>query len=451
MRVKKFLLFLLAVLLILTSCNNHNSSDVNNDEVEMEKEQSTAIEKEGIRYSWANMSIDNHDLNLTEEQKTVLKYFDRDYFYVYHDEYENLQRYPKAYRGAQISLGGKVIKMISSTDDKFTAILQMINTFTDYEDMDIYPSPEDNLIFIRGKQTDRRIIEGDIIDVRGRYKDVEEVTVDGKSKIIPSIDVFSHNYSAPNFIEPAELYTFEEVEKVAKIIFGNDIKMSSPDYGKLREEYGTSGLYSRFYKISLDNSVNRNFSNFNIYTTTPLILDGTFDFFADQYKEIIVAPDFEHFILLFYDMNTQKGYVEYYDKGYTKIWSKEFNNIQSLPYDATVNDFYMVADNDLYILDTSTGEEKIDPVFVGQKLKVNMLSDSCLLIGPGTKDNVMKVSKNGDIIWKASLNMNIGRAESIQIVDGNIVIDVAENTIDEKAGIAVLNKDGNILLETYKN
>lgn len=341
--------------------------------------------------------------------------------------------------------------MLKSTDDEYVAILQMINTFTDYEYLNIYPSPEENLLVIKGKQNDRRLIEGDIIRVRGRYKDVEEVNVDSNSIIVPSIDVFSSNPAASNFEEPEEIYTFEEVERVAKILFGNNIKMSSPDYGELMEKYGRSALYSRHYEINLDEVTNKNFSSFEIYTNTPLILDGTYDFFGDQYKEFNIAPDFNHFIIIFYDYNIKKAYLEYYDKEYNKIWSKEFNDVDSLSYDASISDFYLIANNDLYIFDTSTGEEKVNPTFVGQKIKVNMVEDGCLLIGTSSKDNVMKVSKDGEIIWKTSLNLDIVGCNSIQFIDGNIVIDVEERVEENyNDGIAVLDANGNILLETYK-
>ena len=70
----------------------------------------TGVTVEQASISFANMKLDNDKLHLTDEQKEVLKYFDNDYFDI--QDYDSLQRYPDVYKGAQISFGAYVKKII---------------------------------------------------------------------------------------------------------------------------------------------------------------------------------------------------------------------------------------------------------------------------------------------------------------------------------------------------
>ena len=88
----------------------------------------TGVTVEQASISFANMKLDNDKLHFTDEQKEVLKYFDNDYFKVY--SYEDLQRYPDVYKGAQIEIGAVVEKIIKSTDDEYELLVKTTGPFS---------------------------------------------------------------------------------------------------------------------------------------------------------------------------------------------------------------------------------------------------------------------------------------------------------------------------------
>lgn len=452
--VKRRIALLLCITIIATFVGCSNDSVVDTGNV---SENKTGIKVDGVQISWANMSVDNAKLKLTDEQITVLKYFDTNYFYISGDleGYSSLQRYPKAYRGAQITISGVVKKILSSSDDSYSVLFQMCNTYFDEIWLD-HPilTDDEQLVVLNGKQEDARILVGDVLDVRGRYEDVMKYEFDGISYVLPTLSVFSTNASSTKFTSPAQRYTLDTITKVAKAIFGNNIKVTAPkDIGELTEKYGSRYRYLHYYVITLDDQSNANFSVFNISIEGSALTDGRY-FFPDvdgMKREIRVAPDFEHFIIFVYDMGTETAYVEYYDKSFKKIWSNEYTNVESIPYDCTVNDFYLIADNDLHILNTKTGEDKTASTYVGQKIGINLMDDGAVLVSQGTKDNVMKVSKNGEILWKVNLNIDISDCSSMQLIDDNIVISVSSlsQSGNYSGGVAVISSDGEIILETY--
>lgn len=126
------------------------------------------------------------------------------------------------------------------------------------------------------------------------------------------------------------------------------------------------------------------------------------------------------------------------------------------PMDYTAKQMAFVIDNDLYLIDLETGENVIDPVLVGSKLGVVMLSDGILLIGDDTKDTIMKVSYDGQIIYKTNIETEMDRFNSVctQIVDGKMVICISGQVgdpsymSDYREKYIVLNTDGSIEQET---
>lgn len=134
--------------------------------------------------------------------------------------------------------------------------------------------------------------------------------------------------------------------------------------------------------------------------------------------------------------------------------------------DYTANQLALQIDNDLYLIDLETGNNVIDPVFVGEKIKMVMLEDSVLLIGNKSKDTIMRVDYSGNVIQKTSIESEIEEFTnaSTQIVNGKIVIHLyscisgytgstdsalyASYEVTEGAKYIVLNKDGTIEFTT---
>ena len=85
----------------------------------------------------------------------------------------------------------------------------------------------------------------------------------------------------------------------------------------------------------------------------------------------------------------------------------------------------VVVDNDLYLIDLATGENIIEPVMVGEKVRVVMMSDGIILIGDNNKDTIMKVDYEGKTIFKTNAGtdtINLIEKAHIQIINNKLNI-----------------------------
>lgn len=415
----------------------------------------TGITVEQSSISFANMKLDNDKLHLTDEQKEVLKYFDNDYFNI--QDYDSLQRYPDVYKGAQISFGAYVKKIIKS-DDKEYEIL--VDTFYSgdlgYFDDAVKQNLKGDYIVIKGKQSTKRLIEGDAINVYGKYTSVDTYTIDGKSYTVPTVNVYNTS--------DVKRFDLDTIKSVATYIFGPNIKLSNPN---------KDGMVTWFYSylVTLDNQSNNNFKSF-VFSQESGDVSDLRNYEEDNYgtRELYIAADLNHYLITVYDKDTKIMNLEYYDKDLNKLWSREFDDVTMFPMDYTSNEIMLVADNDLYVIDTKDGKDKITPAFVGEKAKVIMTDDGAILIGANKKDLVMKVDNKGKIIWSIDAKYNIlnnsddayydsatNNINGLQVINGNYVLSYNgddgsqkdENEYNFGVGTCylVFDKDGNIILE----
>lgn len=400
--------------------------------------------------SFSNMKSGNNNLNLDETQYEVLKYFDNNYFYVYNCE--DLQRYPKIYKGAQVRIDCWIEKIIKSTEDEFICMGVIgpegegliEGTLEDYEEKDLF--------VVKSKQLDERLIVDDEIVVYGVYNDVSTYEIDGKSYTVPVIEAINlYNISKEH------RFDLDTVTKVAKYIFGNDIKLTRP-YDT--QAYGYDA-HTWMYLISLDNQSNANFKEFCILQDIGYIGYTSQNIYEPVYKRLFITADFEHYIVTTYDETTKHLYIDYFDRDFKKIWAREFDynsnyDFSVTPMDYTATQMALVVDNDLYLIDLETGENIIEPVLVGSKIRLTMLSNEILLIGSDNKDAIMSVGYDGKIIRKinADTEMDIIYSADTQIVNNKMVIILSgykrydEYTTDYLTKYIVLNSNGEVELST---
>jgi hypothetical protein len=414
----------------------------------------TGVTVEQASISFANMKLDNDKLHLTDEQKEVLKYFDNDYFRVY--SYEDLQRYPDVYKGAQIEIGAVVEKIIKSTDNEYELLVKTTGPFS-MEDWGVNVDLPDDYAVIKGKQTSKRIIEGDRLNVYGSYKSIDTYTVDGKSYTVPTINVY-------NVTTDDKRFDLDTIKKVATYIFGPDIKLSNPNKDSM-----VTWFYS--YLVTLDNQSNDNFKSF-VFSQESGFVSDLRNFGDDSYgsRLLYIAADLEHYLITVYDKDTKIMNLEYYDKDLKKLWSREFEDVTDFPMDYTSDEIMLVADNDLYVINTKDGKDKIEPTFVGEKVRVIMADDGAILISKTKKDLVTKIDKKGKIVWSIDAKYSIlnnsddayydsanNNINGLQVINGNYVLSYNgddgsqkdENEYNFGVGTCylVFDKEGNIILE----
>lgn len=370
------------------------------------------------KLSFSNMKAGNKELELNQTQYEVLKYFDNNYFNVYNCE--DLQRYPKVYKGAQIRIDCWIKKIIKSTEDEFVCLGVIGSGGEGINEGELSDFEEKDLFVVKGKQLDERLIVDDEITVYGTYTDVSSFEIDGRTYTVPVIEsLYSYNVQDYRF----DLST---ITKVAKYIFGDNIKITRPAD---TQAYGYDAS-SPMYIISLDNQSNANFKEFCAMQETGYIGYTSGGYGESVNKRLLIAADFQHYIVETFEPSTKHLYIDYYDKDLNKVWGREFDykmnssDLYSTPTDYTDSQMALVVDNDLYLLNLKNGENVFDPVLVGEKIKLTMLSDRMMLLGNENKDAIMYVDYKGNIIKKmnADTEMDSIYAADTQIVNNRMVV-----------------------------
>ena len=399
--------------------------------------------------SFANMNSD--DENFDNTQQEILKYFDNNYFTYYSSL---AQKYPQIFKEAKVELNCTVVKVLSSTDDEFSVVVT--NYFMDQgvaisENFD--ELNENSLLILKGKQLSKRLVKGDWINVYGRYNDVVTSEIDGKSYTIPQV-------TAINVIpDGSQRFDVSTIKTVAEYIFGKDIKINEP---VANEDYNAVSESGDFYKVTLDNQSNVNFRVFNMDKNNGVITYNKMhnDLSSNIQKNLFVSADFQHYIVSTYDEDLNYVYVDYFDNNLNKVWSREFQYTSTKafvsPMDYTDKQMAVVVDNDLYLIDLETGENIIEPVIVGEKVKVNMMKDGIILIGDNTKDTIMKVDYTGKVLFRTDTNnLTTIDGASTQIVNGKMVVYLTGSWTDPSDGgsypdaeFLVVNSDGTLEVET---
>lgn len=365
---------------------------------------------------------------LSDEQKMVIQYFDDDYFEV--ADYEFLQRYPQVFEGSQIHCVAEVVKILSATDEEYKA-LAMIFDFKSYGDGHGAIDPDytnENYIVVKGKQQGiKRVIEGDVLQIYGRYVSIDSYNINGKDYMLPALNLYDNSY-----INDRGRFSPEFIKKVAKVVFGPNIEVRNAVAG---EDYTGTELswkfgYDPYMICELENQTNAKFTKFRFYTERGMIDDAKgassepmLDLITTNIvRKIEFAPDLQHYLLFTYDTDLNTLSLDYYDIKFNKMWNREFKETTNSVYDYTSKAIYLVANNDLYIIDLKDGRDLFEPSFVGEKSRVSKVKDGLLLIANSTNDTVMKIGLDGDIIWKANTKQEPYNIAGIQHLNNYLVI-----------------------------
>lgn len=482
-RMNTLIALLVCILLFTCSCANSsndstkptsNLSRPNFDANTLPIETASSEEKEAFSNSSSendtdvglrNIKIDTAEAVLTQEQKMIIEYFDDDYLTV--PSYEFLRRYPNVYENAQLNIGGTVKKVISATNEEYTLVLWTVQSEERYcyrdahtpGEYDVYLEENANsFVVIKGKPDSAWFMEGDYLDVYGRYTGIETIEVDGVSFTVPVLEA-KKAYISSDLANGIVRFDLSYVKTIAKAIFGEDIEVRNPvaetDYDANQEWRVIDE--KPFYIVELENQSNAKFTKYRFYTKDGEIEDAKTgsDFWlrgtdTNILRNIEFSADFEHFFLFTYDLSLETLTLEYYDYDLNKIWKREFEETTSAVYDYTKNNIYLVANNELYIINIETGEDAFSVAYIGAKAEIRKLADGVLTIGESKSDAVIKNDINGKMMWKTNLSGDVYRVDGVQLIDTNIILQLQ---LEDGTHYVVLdNATGKVLLDaTSKN
>lgn len=285
-------------------------------------------------------------------------------------------------------------------------------------------------ITVTGDLGDTWFVEGDHIELFGRYVEMSSAQIDGTSYTMPHIEANSVYFWTEYQYCDSERFDVKTITKVAEAVFGNDVEVREAVYQEDMMGYQSGGFYDKpFYIAEPENQSNAKFNSYRLYTKRGMIEDtktGTDlwllgnDPNLERYLEF--SADFEHYFLFTLDHALEKLTLEYYDKDFSKIWKREFEGTTAAHYDYTKNNIYLSADNSLYIIDLSTGEDTFQPAFIGEKQEIRKMTDGILSVGFTKSDAIMKTDLEGNILWTASVVGDINAVDGVQFVDGRIIL-----------------------------
>jgi len=444
--MKKILLFLCILtisLFLLTACSDSGvisnlSSVVNHDraDIETDKDAQKAFSKStpenDTDMGLKSTKIDSAETNLTDEQKLIMQYFQGgNYFKIWYDGYDNIRRYPQVFDTALISISGIVEKVLSQTDTDYRLLINN------------NPYGEEKQYFIlEGENKNTLFMENDEIYVEGRSHGLQTMEFDGVTYTAPLVSV--HGIS----LSEAENFTQEELKTIAKTIFGDNL-----DWKQVNEY---------IYEAQLENQSNSKFSSYYLSTAGGAITDASNEYWEFE-RRLEFSSDFEHFLVTSYDWDSENLTFDYYDNTLTKIWHREFAEVEMQDayalqegnyYDYTKNNIYCMVNNELYIINTQTGEDTFEPIFVGSKINIRKVNDGILLFGTEKADAVMKITLDGNMLWKTNVAADPveGISNIVQINEDTILVEWSFGDYEncENHFLAIDNQTGEMIVDAVE-
>lgn len=477
MKSKKNLLvalFLAIALIFAVGCSSANGENSNKGEESSSTQTAlmTSDLNSGVTHDpendtqigLKNIKLDTKDRKLTESEKAIITYFDKDYLNV--SNYDFLRRYPNIFQGAQITVDGMVAKVLSMDNENYSLIL-WLNTDPSYAP---YATPGEYVVLNGKTNPSAWLMEEDVILANGRYTGVETVNFDGTSYTIPVVETYNtyYNTTRSQFMM-AEKYEYSFIKVVAEAIFGKNIEIREPVAGEdISMDEAIMGSYalgdywpdpdervdlSRLsymdLLVELEDQSNANFKKFRFSKYEGQILDAKGPFDSGIVRNIEFSADFEHFFLFTRNESLESLKLTYYDKEFNKIWEREFEEITSAVYDYTETNLYIAVNNELYIINMETGEDVFPPSYIGEKKEVRKFSDGIIIVSASKSDGIMKVSSKGDIIWKANLSADPEYVNGLQFVNGNVILDYTDT--DWNQYYCLINgSTGEVLIDAHE-
>lgn len=439
--MKKMICLLVMMMLIVTGCSGETNNvsakisdeKINETEERVEKNFKESTPENDTEKGLKITKIDSDYVGLNEDQEKILQYFDNDYFVC---TPEAMRRYPQIFEHSYINTSGSVIKVVTQETNDY----ELIVWAPGYVDSEFNSN---DCMLLRGTAEGALFLEGDTIRVNGQYQGIETINIDGESITLPVVNVSNA------YLSSEERYDYDFIKSIAKSVFGEYIEVRPAE-----TEEGFEGFPG--YIVTLDDQSNAKFSKYYFASDVGKISDATLDYYDGLDRYIEFAADLEHIYLISYDYLSCTFTLECYDKELNNIWKREFEDVQTPPsegrmiraYDYTENNFYIVLNKELFVINSMTGEDTFEPVYVGEKVAIKKLQDGILLVSTGKADAIMKLDLKGNMVWKTSLDQHVINLNAFQAVEERLIFDLYCEKGDYY--FVLNNGDGEVIMDLEK-
>lgn len=427
--VSIFILLIIILVGVLVTGKKANESNNGGGNVETENNNVSQVKTE-------------FDIRLEEQYKDILKqYFGMEALNLYN--YENLARYPSAYKDTMINIQVYVEKVLEEKDNNYKMLVGMIGGTSD----------NGEYFVIEGKYDKTRYLKGDSLSIYGVYKGNETYNIDGKTNVLPKINAVKIVVGSATgaFHE----YTQDYIRKVAEAFFQTPFTLTKPNYN-YQDEVELELMQLPFhYLVRIDNNSNARFNTYRIYTEYPVISVATEKESMDLRRYIDKSSDGKKFILSTYTKSNDYLELQLYDKDFKLIWTRQFENAKDYIYDINNGKISLIIDGELYIIDESTGNDIISPVMVANASCIKLLKNGeIILVTQSAKNFIIYFNADGTIKWKTSLSTYNGEHTNeiygvYSIIIANDKIYVGFDMTKDADTVAVFDKNGEELVNTF--
>ena len=392
-----------------------------------------------------NQQLSEFNISLEEQYDNVLEqYFGIDYIALFN--YDNLARYPDAYKDTLIQIYGYVEKVIEEKDNSYKILIRMHDWYN-YLDSESY-------FVIEGEYNKSRYLEDDFVLIYGVYKGNETYSIDGLNKVLPKLNTVKLiiGDATGEFMD----FNEKELREVIDEFFGTTYTLTKPNYD-YRNEVELELMKLPFhYIVTLDNNSNARFNKYRIYPSGGSI-DVVTEYDNKYLKRYIdKSSDKENFILSTYTETNDYLELQMYDKDFKAIWTRKFENAGDYLYDINNGRIALSIDNELYIIDEKNGKDIVSPIMISEGNCVKLLSTGdIILVTDNAKDFIIYVNPDGTIKWKTSLSTYDGEWDNeiegvYSILVANEKIYVGYYITDYgNSHVAVFNQKGEEVVNTF--
>ena len=118
-----------------------------------------------MKYKYSFQTLDASDVNLTEEQRELAKFFDENYFFL--SSYDELIRYADTLKNIKVATYCQVKTFLLTDDDDYEVVCNWEDSY-DYfwgsDDLELIDS-----IIIKGKKPEKMFVVNDTLTIKYEY------------------------------------------------------------------------------------------------------------------------------------------------------------------------------------------------------------------------------------------------------------------------------------------
>lgn len=383
-------------------------------------------------------------MNIEDQYSDIMdKYFNYESISV--NVYDNLTKYPLAYKDIIIDFHASLVKVIEEKDNNYKIVMDM----EDYGETD-----KRHFIVIEGTYEDGvRFLESERIKVYGVYKGMETYTIDGTTQVLPRVVVDRTAYCDG---DGCQEYSQSQIRKIAEEFFDTDaFTLTKPDYTKEMNSNEELFLYlfnlPFHYLVTLDNQSNVRFDTYRFFTGFGSVDVATEQDNEDIKRYIQKTSDKNNFILTTYTKDNSYLELQVYDKDFNRLWTRKFENVKDYLWDNNNGRIIININNDLYYIDETTGKDIRNPFMVGKGLYIKLLMNGDVIFVANDKsDFITYIDEKGTVKWKNNYRLAPYAISSVTVANNKIYVNYIENEISYNSYVVVYSEDGKKLVDTYE-